>query len=172
MNTARLRPLAAVPISLALLLALCLAACQENRPPLAGSGMDMFTPVKMRLHPLSRLTPAAGAGEATLEARLELTDQFDDICKGAGAVYCELFLHNSLGPNQHGDRLQLWNFDLNKPETNKVHWDGITRTYLLKLPLNPGVAAAIKKQSRVILSATWTLPNGGRLSDDITLNLK
>jgi len=151
------------------LAALALGGCNLfNRPPaLAGAGMDMFTPVKMRLHPLTRVTSADNA--STVEARIELTDQFDDICKGAGTVYFELFTYETLVPNHHGERVGFWNFDLSKPEANKEHWDGITRTYLCKLPLP---AAGLKKQSRLVLSATWALPNGARLTDEMPISLK
>jgi hypothetical protein len=149
-----------------------LAACQPQKPALAGAGMDMFTPVKMRLHPLSRIVPPSTGPEPVVEARVELMDQFGDICKGAGVVYCELFVYDALRTDHHGDRIGLWNFDLSKPEANKQHWDNITRTYLLKLPMPQGSSIAIKKQTRLVLAATWTLPNGGRLTDDINLGLK
>jgi hypothetical protein len=170
MNTTRYRSLTAL---FAVTLLSALAACQDKKPALRGAGMDMFTPVKMRLHPLSRLVPGTGPGaQSTAEARLELTDQFGDIVKGAGVVYCELFTWQALGQNNRGERIGLWNFDLNTPEANKQHWDGITRTYLCKLPLPQGVNAVLKTQGRLILSATWTLPNGARISDDMTLSLK
>jgi hypothetical protein len=156
-------------LMLPLTLALALAACQpaKNRN-LSGSGMDMFAPVKMRLHPLTRFIPAAGEADSTAEARLEFTDQFNDIGKAAGSVYFELFVYQTLVPNHQGDRIGFWKFDINTPEANEKAWDAITRTYLFKLPVN----AAAKKQSRLILVATFTLPNSTRLTDDITLNLK
>jgi hypothetical protein len=170
MNTARSHPLASALLSLAVLF--LLASCQPPKRTLTGSGMDMFTPVKMRLHPLSRIVTPPAPAEPIAEARIELMDQFDDICKGAGAVYCELFVYSGFGQNHRGERIGVWNFDLNKPEANKQHWDGITRTYLLKLPLPTGSSVALKKQAKVVLAATWTLPNGNRLTDDITLGLK
>lgn len=169
MKTVRFHPVVAALLSLAVF---ALAACQDKKPPFSGAGMDMFMPVKMRLHPLSRVVPPAAPGEPFIEARIELTDQFDDIGKAPGAVYCELFVYEALSQNHHGERMGLWNFDLNKPDANKEHWDGITRTYLLKLPLAMGSSIALKKQTKVVLSASWTLPNGHRLTDDITLNLK
>jgi hypothetical protein len=159
--------------SLALLLAAASAGCFACKAPdLSGGGMDMFTPVKMRVHPLSRVIPEITGATPTppiIEGRLEFTDQFGDVCKAAGPVYCEAFKYDSLTPNHHGDRLGLWNFDLSKPRENKQHWDAITRTYLFKLPLLP---ASLKKQTRLILAATFTLPSGRRLTDDITLTLK
>jgi hypothetical protein len=154
----------------------CLSACQMDNlgggPKLtAGAGgMDMFSPVKMRVHPLSRIVPAADKNSPTvLEARLEFTDQFSDVTKSPGAVYFELFKYESLTPSHHGDRIHLANFDLGNPESNKEHWDGITRTYLFKIPLP---ADSLGKESRVVLSATISFTGDGRLNDDLVINLK
>jgi hypothetical protein len=168
MNTTRFTP----PVLLALTLAAFLAGCQFGKPPALSSGaggMDMFTPQKMRLHPLSRILPADKNALRTLEARLEFTDQFGDIGKGAGAVYIELFAYESLVPNHHGDRLGIWNFDLSTPQANKEHWDSITRTYLFK-PSLP--AAALAKRTRVMLQGTFVLPGGARLTDELALSVK
>jgi hypothetical protein len=154
-----------------------LQGCQFGQPaslkPGPGNGgMEMFTPVKMRLHPLSRMVPPEKDGPANgalVEARLELTDQFGDVTKSPGALYFELYAYQSLVPNHHGDRISLWNFDLSVPQSNKDHWDAITRTYLFKLPVP---ADALKKEKRAILSATLTLPSGQRLQDDLAISLK
>jgi hypothetical protein len=141
----------------------------DKTPVLAGGGMDMFTPVKIRVHPLSRVLPEAGAAGPIVEARLEFTDQFGDIGKGAAPVYFEVFKYEPLMPGHRGDRLNVWNFDLAKPDANKQHWDAITRTYLFKLPLPPG---SLKEQTRVVLAATLSLTGSERLTDDITIDLK
>jgi hypothetical protein len=169
MNTARSHLAAALLSLVALVL---FAGCQPPKPALAGAGMDMFTPVKMRLHPLSRIVPPTNGAEPVVEARIELMDQFDDICKGAGVVHCELFVYDTLRTDHHGERIGAWNFDLSKPAANKQHWDGITRTYLLKLSMPQGSSIALKKQTKFVLAATWTLANGARLTDDIDLSLK
>jgi hypothetical protein len=157
--------------SLILLSLLALSGCGpwDKTPALTGGGMDMFTPVKMRLHPLSRVLPEAGATGPVVEARLEFTDQFGDIGKGAAPVYFEVFKYEALMPNHRGDRFSVWNFDLSKPDANKQHWDAITRTYLFKLPLPPG---SLKKQTRVVLAATLSLVGSERLTDEITIDLK
>ena len=52
----------------------------------------MFTPVKMRLHPLSRIQ------NNTIEARVEFTDQFGSVGKGVGSASFNLFSYNALLP--------------------------------------------------------------------------
>lgn len=151
-------------LSCILLLSLT-AACQGLGKPgakkLAGAGMDMFTPVKMRLHPLSRILP----NPPTIEARLEFTDQFGDIGKSVGTAHFDLFAYEALALSHKGKRLGQWNASLITPEDNRDHWDAITRTYLFKL--SPG--DALGRNDQFVLAATFTLPNGEELSDDITL---
>ncbi len=124
----------------------------------------MFTPVRVRLHPLSRLVPAAPAtsAPASVEARLEFTDQFGDIGKSAGVATFELFAPAIVG---RGEKLATWNEDINSPEANRQHWDAITRTYLFHLPLPPGAAP----RDRSTLSLTFTLSNGQRLIDSLAI---
>jgi hypothetical protein len=154
-------------IAAALLLS-TLAGCHFGKPSgtkLAGTGMDMFTPVKMRLHPLSRIitTPPVA------EARLEFTDQFNDIGKGVGTAIFDLYAYDTLSFNHKGKSLGQWPGDLATPAENASHWDAITRTYLFKLPIAPG---NLTGHSKFLLIATFTLPNGQELTDDITLPSK
>jgi hypothetical protein len=142
-----------------------MAACQGFGKPgskkLFGAGMDMFTPVKMRLHPLSRLIPSP----PTVEARLEFTDQFGDISKSVGAARFELFAYDPIAFAHKGKSLGQWNESLTTPDDNRNHWDAITRTYLFKLSPDGAIAG----HDRIVLSAAFTLPNGEELSDSIIL---
>ena len=160
-------------ITLFVLAALFLAACNSTKPGLiTGPGsMDMFSPTKMRLHPLSRFVAGDKNSPPTIEARLEFTDQFGDVTKSPGTVYFELFRYENFSLNHHGPRLNLYNFQLSSPEANKEHWDPITRTYLFQLPLS---ADTLKPGSRLVLSATLnsTAGESTRLKDDLTLTVK
>jgi len=84
------------PLAAAALLAL--AGCPPQDRPLTGSGMDMFAPVKMRIHPLTR----AVASPAQIEARIEFTDQMGDVTKGVGTLqlgrdHADLFMPADAG---------------------------------------------------------------------------
>jgi hypothetical protein len=156
--------------ALLLLTLLGASACQplsSTPPPETTAGMEMFLPAKMRLHPLSRIV--ASASNATLEARLELTDSFGDIGKGVGSATFKLFTYSALMPNHQGSTLGQWHFDLSTPTANHDHWDAITRTYLFKLPLTP---ASLNNVGRVQLTANLTLPDGTNLLDSLTLPTK
>jgi hypothetical protein len=145
-----------------------LAACQAPKPDLTGAGMNMFAPVKIRLHPLSRIIPAEKETPASVEARLEFTDQFGDISKSVGTARFELFAYDPIAIAHEGKRLGQWDESLTTPDDNRNHWDAITRTYLFKISPDGSIAG----HDRVVLAATFTLPNGEKLSDEIILPSK
>jgi hypothetical protein len=128
--------------------------------------MDMFTPVKMRLHPLSRLV----ASPFTVEARLEFTDQFGDVGKGVGEAQFTLFAYDPIALEHKGRRIGEWSMSLTAPDDNRARWDAITRTYLFKL--TPDANAVGGDRGKFVLSVEFTLPNGEKLSDQITLSAK
>jgi hypothetical protein len=131
--------------------------------------MEMFTPVKIRLHPLTRIVPANGTTTApapSLEARIEFTDQFNDAGKGIGTVAIQLLDTPALGT-----RIPLgsWTVSLNEPPINRDHWDRTTRTYLFRFPLPPNLP---QNRDRLTLSAVVTLPNNNTLTDEMTVPLR
>ena len=165
-----------------LLLSLLLLGCERPGPRLSGSGMDMFAPVKVRLHRLSRIVfppPASATAPATapattsapmLEVHLELSDQFGDAGKGVGEVMLQLFdAAPALSVDRKGPLLATWNLTLNSPEANREHWDRTTRTYLFKFPLP---ASLPRDRDHFTLDATFTLPNKSTLTDELPLPLK
>ncbi|HEY4328194.1 MAG TPA: hypothetical protein VGN88_00560, partial [Phycisphaerae bacterium] len=120
---------------------LVLSSCQPPSPTLSGSGMDIFSPVTIRLHPLSRIVPPSTAPDAgnhagSLEAHIELDDQFSDTTKGVGILMIQLFDPADPAPTTtNGKLLQSWSFSLESPRDHQQYWDRTTRTYLFKLPL-------------------------------------
>jgi len=144
-----------------------LAGCPswEKRPAFSGSGMDMFTPVALRIHPLSRVATAGAA--VRLQARLEFSDQMGDVGKGVGRIDLQLFEYQTLAPGHQGRPLGSWTIPLDAPAANHAHWDAITRTYLCDIPLADGLP-----QARYVLRAGFTLPNGDRLKDEAVLGGK
>jgi len=102
-----------------------------------------------------------------LEARIELTDQFGDPCKGAGTVTLQLFDESTpfLGRRPIGH----WSLSLMTPEENRDHWDRTTRTYLFKLPLTADFPRPDTGHERFTLAAVFALPNGHALSDELEL---
>jgi len=155
-------------------LPLFLLACEPPLPKLSGSGMDMFAPTAIRLHPLSRILGSATttapatqpAGGLVLEARVELTDQFSDPTKSPGTLKLELFDQPPL--THKGPLLQTWSYSIDTPQDNQAHWDRTTRTYFFKLPLN----GDLPKRDHLLAIVTLTLPNGAALTDELEIPLK
>ena len=145
-----------------------LAACgPAGARPLTGSGMDMFEPVAMRIHPLTRAIP--NNPKENVEIHLELKDQFGDVAKGVGKVSLELYSYALMGLNHHGKKLATWSGDLSTPEFNKQYWDPITRTYVFHFQADP---ARLKVGSKWVVAATMELPNNLKLTDDFTMEVK
>lgn len=140
------------------------AACQNvHQRPLAGSGMDMFAPVAMRLHPLTRILPDQ------LEARVELMDQMDDVTKGVGQITLELYRYELASLHHRGQLVQRWQTDISTLQTNEKFWDPITRTYVFRYPLDP---QQTKDAGRFILVASMRFANNSELNNQMTLSLK
>ena len=130
----------------------------------------MFIPTKMRLYPLTRIVlpmPASTAPATapatsspatvpTLEARIELSDQFGDPCKGAGTVALELF--DTSAPSLNRKPIASWTLSLLTPQENRDHWDRTTRTYLFKISLPADFSAPSTGHDRFQLSATFVSP--------------
>lgn len=86
-----------------------------------------YKPVEISIHPLSRywISPT---GEMEIEARIEFLDRDGYPTRGIGRL--ELSLKDLNGQN-----VESWILPLSNFETNKSHFDRITRTYLVRLSL-------------------------------------
>ncbi|MBG84016.1 MAG: hypothetical protein CMJ40_05645 [Phycisphaerae bacterium] len=86
-----------------------------------------YRPVEISIHPLSRywISPS---GEMEIEARIEFLDRDGYPTRGIGRL--ELNLKDLDGKN-----VESWILPLSNFETNKSHFDRITRTYLIRLSL-------------------------------------
>lgn len=156
------------PVALLPFLLVGLAGCPGPQPrQLSGSGMDMFAPTAMRVHPLTRTVPAQPAGN--LEVHIELTDQFGDVGKGVGNFSFELFDYALTAVGHRGTRLAAWTADITAPVLNRQHWDPITRTYLFKSALDP---ALLTSERKFVLRVVLNFPNNTSLSDEYILTVR
>jgi hypothetical protein len=144
---------------------------------LTGSGMDMFAPVSMRIHPLTRLLPVGGARPAAtaasraeqIEIHVEFKDQFGDVGKAVGVLELEVedTQLNFLGGDH---RVAAWQEDIRTPRENAKYWDAITRSYVFTHdPANP---AALRPGSKFNVQVTMTFPNGTKLHDKATVTVR
>lgn len=118
--------------------AFALGGCKKDSPPgvegtgtRSGSGDAVlwpFWPVRMAVHPASRMTISTDDGERHYEARIAFYDRFGDICKAVGEIRIEL-----QDPRGMQAIMPAWTIDLRDLEANHTHFDDVTRTYLFKL---------------------------------------
>lgn len=134
--------------------------------------IDPFAPVALRLHPLTRFG-VDSAGKPTIEARLELVDQWGDGVKALGRVWFGLApaAGGGIGADAatragaSGPELR-WEVDLTNVQENATeYYDHVTRTYLITL----GLGADGPPRGPATLRATFTTLDGRRLSSEINL---
>ncbi len=127
--------------------------------------MDIFAPVALRVHPLTRILPDQ------LEARIELTDQMDDVTKGVGIITVELRRYELASLGHRGQLVQRWQQDISTLQANEKYWDPITRTYVFRYPL---AADKVRDTSRFVLLAAMQFPNNSELTDqkDVTMSAR
>ena len=107
----------------------------------------------------------------TIEACVQLKDQFGDPIKALGVFRFEIYRYQPAVADPRGKRFKMegvQEFKLNDVEENQKHWDSITRSYRMNLKFPPE-AAKVKK---FVLQVTFTMDPEYRLRDILELNLK
>lgn len=117
-------------------------------PPGPARVMEQLAPVKVRIHPLTRISIQKDEAPK-LNCHFELLDQYNHAVKWLGKVRVELYRPVSDGGAAPGgvtgnEKQDLvWNQDLNDPKVNAEMFDWVTRTYLLPLGDLPSWAAQV-----------------------------
>ncbi len=137
-----------------------------------------FAPVGVKVHPLTRLVPGNKANPApTIDAHIELIDHVGDSVKGAGLLTIELY--RGTGPVSavgEQDQVRRWTLNLSDPETNRLAYDRVTRTYRVTLTGIPdsvvgrgGVGGEGGGGERLTLRARVTTTGGRQFSGEARL---
>lgn len=111
---------------------------------------DAFQPVRLRVHPLTRVTREA-SGDEILLCHLELRDRFDQVVKCLGLAQVELFPADAQGKpkDETIEPERLWQVDLRDPKKNSDTFDGVvTHTYALHLGSLPPLLAKLADSSK------------------------
>jgi hypothetical protein len=156
----------------ALLAAVAAGGCGGRGEPLPaaggrGPGEEMFTPVKMRLHPVfTQVRDWDGDGKPDgIEALVELQDRFGDTLKAAGVVRFELYAYRQFAPDPRGERLTgPFTGRLDTVAEQAAHWSRPERAYLFQLAFPKA-----REESSYVVEAVFERPGGGRLFDRIVL---
>lgn len=123
---------------------------RTSQLPSGIRGAYPFEPERISVHPLTRYW-VSPSGDLEVEARIELLDRDEFPTRGVGRLELDL-------ESQSGRRVETWVLKLDDLETNRKHFDDVTRTYLVRLSL-PG--NTIEQDADLV--ATLVLPDGDRL---------
>jgi len=88
----------------------------------------------MRVHPLTRLITDVESGRLELEARVEMLDLDGQTTKAIGILTMQLYDDRD---RSRFHPIVTWRRDLADAAVNRLHYDDVTRTYLLRLELDP-----------------------------------
>ncbi len=133
----------------------------------AGSG---FWPASVHLKPsFTRIIQKDKVNQkpGSIEAFIELKDQFGDPIKSVGQFRFEVYKYQSGAVDSLGARCSggLENVDLREVNKNQKHWDQTLGNYhfTLKLPNIPS------SQKKIVLQVTFTSMSGKRYEDFLTI---
>lgn len=122
-----------------------------------------FWPAKMRIHPLTRVVPAAGAGRVVIEARLEFVDADNVTTRASGQLTLRLYA-DAQQPDG-AEAIGTWNQDLRDVAVNRRQYDDVTRTYLFRMEVDAASLPEKPELRAFFLSAT-----GREMSGRFTIN--
>lgn len=131
-----------------------------------------FTPSRVRLHPLTRMLPAASDDRpARIDAHIELLDQWGIPVRALGELRfvarlapADVDAVRQIDPEFAG--VVIWNIDLSDPETNATRfYDRVTRTYHIALS-DPALA---RLRSPLTLDVVFLAPGAATLPATATI---
>ncbi len=154
--------------TLVLLVLIGSASCASRKGPVT-TDPAIFKPVAVRLHPVfTEIKDWTGDGQSDgVEAFVELTDQFDDPVKAGGQVLFELYTFRRQFPDARGNRIASWVMPLRTLKQQREHWRKIGGAYAFQLALTN-----MPDYSSAVLTAEFTLDDGGRLRDEIIVGAR
>ena len=124
--------------------------------------LETLLPHAIRIHEFTgtRVFNEAG-GISGIDVRIQAIDGFGDANKAFGQFRFELYRFDAAGPDHKGARMGVWVEDLTDPKKNRLHWNGITRTYQFKLAWDE----AIPIGQKFVLTAVFQSPFSQRRFD-------
>ena len=158
-------------ITVVLLTAFGCASPQPNTTTPAGPGDEggeaatatwPYWPAAMRIHPLTRFAHDEQADQSIIEARIEFADADGVTTRAIGRLTLTLLTPNT---EPAAAPIRQWqDIDLSSGAINAQRFDTVTRTYLLKLQVDPS-----KLPAQCELKAVFTSSDGQTYSAMRTL---
>lgn len=135
---------------------------QRARDSIAHTDLWPFWPTTMRIHPLTRVARDDETGHPVVEVRVEFADPQGIASRASGTLTIELFDQTARG----AAAINVWNRNLTDPVTNTRHFDDVTRTYLLRLQIDPD-----RLPTHIALQAHFIADNEAKMSDSYELRV-
>ncbi|WP_145080977.1 hypothetical protein [Poriferisphaera corsica] len=120
-------------------------------------------PVAIRIYPSTRFRKSEN--QIVLETRVELFDEMGDSVKGAGMFAFELLEAVSSTSGGAGTQLYTWNAELLTLESQRQHYDPISRGYLFQLKMHDQQIA----QQGAVLRVVYSPHTGKRFSSEMQI---
>lgn len=130
-------------------------ARDKGRPP----GWFLH-PAKVRVDSFTRLSKTE-EGRGYLEARVQVLDKDGHPMRAIGKFRIELFAFQRQAPDPRGDRLAVWNIDIQDHEDNRRYFDVLINGYTF--PLEMPVNAPADASGKYVVEATFIRPDGRRV---------
>ena len=153
-------------VSAAIMILTAVGGCAPRVEPAPDIGPDAvhwpYWPLDMRVHPLTRLV--RDPDTVLIEARIEFLDREGHTTKCFGKLRLDL----REGPDGGSEiSVNEWNVRLDEIETNRLHFDEVTRTYLLKLEIEPE-----DLPEEPVLYVWYLSPDGGMMEDSAPIRTR
>ena len=144
-----------------------MAGCEWDIVKMKGSAeyvpvpapMEVMLPKTVRIHPFTGARSFGEGGMTGMDVRIEVLDAWGDSTKAFGKFRFELYDWVNTNREHKGERLAVWNRDVEDPQVNRGHWDAIQKTYNFKL----GLRNPINIGHEFVLSAYFESNYGPRL---------
>ncbi len=165
----RLNKIKSRVLFLAVLLSSIMVAGCGSEPNIVIDGeTPCFVPMKIKFQSsFCYLRNAKSTGKSSIKLYIQVQDNFGDSLKIPGSFRIELYRKAPRSQEDLGERLSVNDsgyaeFDLTSSDLNQLHWDRITRSYIMEFE-------AANLPSTIIAQATFIYTPNYRLTNTITL---
>ena len=155
-------------------IALVICGCEAQRATISADSPELTTfvnlmmPRKIEIQPyLTQPRSLDGSGNANgMEVILAAKDAFGDDVKCVGTFIVELYTQRLASGDKLGKRVGFWSISINSEDSQKAHWDRLSRFYNFLLELDAGKL----EPGSYILTVQLTPPTGDKLFSEYAFN--
>jgi hypothetical protein len=151
-----------------------LCACSGQQTTISAESPELATFISLMMPRTIEIQPYLtqprsfdNSGNANgLEVILAAKDAFGDDVKCVGTFIVELYTQRLASGDKLGKRIGFWTVTINSEDTQKAHWDRLSRFYNFALELDSGRL----EPGAYILTVQLTPPTGDKLFSEYAFN--